>query len=67
MRHDDKNSGRCEYVLSDSAVQLERAMAALSYAVDECGDGLEKYGSAVGNGERQISACLDRHEKESEI
>ena len=33
--HGDKISGRCEYALFDAAVRLERAVAALSYAVNE--------------------------------
>lgn len=38
----DKLSGRCEYALYDAAVQLERAVAAISYAVNECSTDLKK-------------------------
>ena len=34
--HGDKLSGQCEYALYDAAVQLERAVAALSYLANEC-------------------------------
>ena len=39
----DKLSGRCEYALYDAAVQLERAVAALSYAVNECSSDLRTF------------------------
>jgi hypothetical protein len=39
--HADKLSGQCEYALFDAAAQLERAVAALAYLVNECGDDLE--------------------------
>ena len=32
----DKLSSKCEYALYDAAVQLERAVAALSYVANEC-------------------------------
>jgi len=41
--HEDKLSGQCEYALFDAAAQLERAVATLTYLVNECGDDLEKY------------------------
>ena len=59
----DKLSGRCEYALYDSAVQLERAVAALSYAANECGDDLEQYCSSVEAGEGRLLACLEDNEK----
>jgi hypothetical protein len=58
----DKLSGRCEYALYDAAVQLERAVAALSYAANECGDDLEKYCAAVEMGEGRLLKCLDKHD-----
>ncbi|MGR8953186.1 MAG: cysteine rich repeat-containing protein [Gammaproteobacteria bacterium] len=61
--HGDKISGRCEYAMYDSAAQLERAVAALSYAVNECGDDLEKYCSSVEVGEGRLLACLEQHDK----
>jgi hypothetical protein len=41
--HEDKLSAKCEYSLYDAAVQLERAVAALSYVANECNVDLEKY------------------------
>jgi len=38
----DKPSGRREYALYDAAVQLDRAVAALSYAKYECSADLKK-------------------------
>lgn len=61
--HGDKISGRCEYAMYDSAAQLERAVAALSYAVNECGDDLEKYCSSVEAGEGRLLACLEQHDQ----
>ncbi|HAY38731.1 MAG TPA: hypothetical protein DCY53_04925, partial [Desulfobacteraceae bacterium] len=39
--HEDKLSAKCEYALYDAAVQLERAVAALSYVANECDADLE--------------------------
>jgi hypothetical protein len=61
--HSDKVSGRCEYAMYDSAAQLERAVAALSYAVNECDADLEKYCSSVEAGEGRLVACLEQHDK----
>jgi hypothetical protein len=61
--HGDKISGRCEYAMFDSAAQLERAVAALSYVVNECGDDLEKYCSSVEAGEGRLLSCLEQHDK----
>jgi hypothetical protein len=61
--HGDKISGRCEYALYDSAAQLERAVAALSYAANECDADLEKYCSEVEAGEGRLLACLEQHDK----
>ncbi len=59
--HNDKLSGKCEYALYDAAVQLERAVAALSYVVNECTDDLNKFCSKVEAGEGRLLACLDEH------
>ena len=61
--YQDKLSGKCEYALYDAAVQLERAVAALSYVVNECGDDLEKYCSAVRAGEGRLLNCLEKNDK----
>lgn len=57
----DKLSGKCEYALYDAAVQLERAVAALSYLVNECTADLNQFCSEVEAGEGRLLACLDKH------
>lgn len=59
--HEDKLSGRCEYALFDAAVRLERAVAALSYAANECHEDLDKYCAAVEAGEGRLLECLERN------
>ncbi len=56
--HEDKVSGRCEYALYDAAVQLERAIAALTYLANECNDDLDKYCAKVAIGEGRLARCL---------
>jgi hypothetical protein len=58
----DKLSGRCEYALYDAAVQLERAVAALSYAVNECSLDLRKYCASVEAGEGRLLECLQKND-----
>jgi hypothetical protein len=55
----DKLSGRCEYALYDAAVQLERAVAALTFVASECEDDLEKFCASVPAGEGRLLNCLD--------
>jgi len=57
----DKLSGKCEYALYDAAVQLERAIAALSYVVNECTEDLNKFCAEVEAGEGRLLVCLDEH------
>ncbi|MBU1233678.1 MAG: cysteine rich repeat-containing protein [Proteobacteria bacterium] len=61
--HNDKLSGRCEYALYDAAAQLERAVAALSYVVNECRDDLVKLCGDVPAGEGRLVECLAKNEK----
>jgi hypothetical protein len=61
--HGDKISGRCEYAMYDSAAQLEHAVAALSYAANECDSDLEKYCANVEVGEGRLLTCLEQHDK----
>lgn len=56
--HGDKLSGRCEYALYDAAVQLERAVAALTYAANECEDELDTVCAGVEAGEGKVVECL---------
>lgn len=57
--YQDKLSGRCEYALYDAAVQLERAISALSYLANECDADLEKFCASVDPGEGRILHCLN--------
>ncbi len=60
--HNDKLSGRCEYALYDASVQLERAVAALSYVANECSADLGKYCGAVAAGEGRLLECLQKND-----
>jgi hypothetical protein len=60
--HGDKLSGRCEYALYDAAVQLERAVNALVYAVNECSADLKKYCGGVQAGEGRLLQCLQKND-----
>ena len=62
--HNDKLTGQCEYALFDAAVQLERAVAALSYVANECSADIMKNCAAVQAGEGRILACLEEHQKD---
>ena len=62
--HGDKLSAKCEYALYDAAVQLERAVATLSYVANECDADLEKYCSSIAPGEGRLLECLDKHDKQ---
>ena len=60
--YEDKLSGRCEYALYDAAAQLERAVAALSYVVNECSSDLKQYCSGVAAGEGRLLQCLQKND-----
>ena len=60
--YEDKLSGQCEYALYDAAVQLERAVAALSYTVNECRDDLKKYCSDIKPGEGRLLQCIEKND-----
>jgi hypothetical protein len=60
--YEDKLSGRCEYALYDAAAQLERALNALSYAVNECRDDLTKFCSDIKPGEGRLLQCIDKND-----
>ena len=62
--HGDKLSGKCEFALYDAAVQLERAVAALSYIANECDEDLDKNCSEVAPGEGRLLGCLEKHDKQ---
>jgi hypothetical protein len=60
--YNDKLSGKCEYALYDAAIQLERAIAALSYIVNECADDLVELCADVPAGEGRLLECLAENE-----
>jgi hypothetical protein len=60
--YEDKLSGECEYALYDAAAQLERAVNALSYAVNECRDDLTKFCSDIKPGEGRLLQCIDKND-----
>ena len=60
--HGDKLSGKCEYALYDAAAQLERAVAALSYVVNECADDLDQFCTGVAAGEGRLLQCLEKND-----
>jgi hypothetical protein len=62
--HGDKLSAKCEYALYDAAVQLERAVAALSYVANECDADLEKFCASIKPGEGRLLECIEKHDKE---
>ena len=61
--HEDKLSGRCQYALYDAAVQLERAVATLTYVANECDADLETYCANIRPGEGRLAQCLKKNEK----
>jgi len=58
----DKLSGRCEYALYDAASQLERAVAAISYTVNECSSDLKQYCANIEAGEGRLLQCLQKND-----
>jgi hypothetical protein len=60
--YQDKLSGRCEYALYDAATRLERAVAALSYAVNECSSDLKQYCGSVAAGQGRLLQCLQQND-----
>lgn len=62
--HGDKLSSECEYALYDAAIQLERAVSALSYVTMECKDDLIEHCENVEVGEGRVLDCLNKNEKD---
>ena len=62
--HGEKVSSQCEYALYDAAAQLERAVAALSYVVNECAEDLEKFCGSVDPGQGRLADCLKKNDKQ---
>ena len=61
---EDKLSGKCEYALYDAAAQLEHAVAAMSYLVNECADDLNTLCKGVKAGDGRLLDCLDKNAKD---
>ena len=57
----DKLSDQCDNALYDAAAQLDRALSALSYVVNECRDDLKTYCSDIQPGEGRLLQCMDRN------
>lgn len=60
--HNDKLSNKCEYALYHAAAQLERAVNALSYVVNECADDLDRFCQNVQVGEGRLLQCLQKND-----
>jgi hypothetical protein len=56
-----KLSPRCEQSLFDAANELERAVADVTYVVNECRADIANYCSKTGAGEGRLMACLDKN------
>ena len=59
--HEDKLSAKCEYALYDAAVQLERAVNALAYVANECGDDLDKFCANIQPGQGRLLQCIEKN------
>ena len=57
--HSDKLSNKCEYSLYDAAIQLERAISAMTYTIYECSEDLDKFCGGVAAGEGRLLDCLE--------
>ena len=62
--HGDKITTKCEFALYDAAIQLERAVAALSYMVHECAEDVDTHCMGVEAGEGRLLECLEQNESE---
>jgi hypothetical protein len=60
--YEDKLSARCDYALFDAAAQLERAVAAMTYVVNECSSDLNKYCKNVEEGQGRLLQCIQKND-----
>jgi Cysteine rich repeat len=58
----DKLTPKCEYALYDAAAQLERAINALAYAVNECRNDLTKFCSDIKPGQGRLLQCIEKND-----
>lgn len=59
--HEDKISPQCDYALLDSAIQLDRAISALTYFANTCMENLKSYCADVKPGEGRLIDCLEKN------
>lgn len=57
----DKLSPKCEFALYDAAVQLERAVAALTFVASECDEDMDKFCASIAPGEGRLLDCLGKN------
>jgi hypothetical protein len=62
LAHQDKLSGRCDYVLYDGAAQLDRLLTAVTYLAAECRDDIVKHCAKIPVGEGRVAQCLKKNE-----
>jgi hypothetical protein len=60
---EDQVSDQCEYAVYDAAIELEKAVAALKFAANQCASDLEKFCANVKPGEGRALACLSKNDK----
>jgi len=58
----DRLSDQCDNALYDSAAQLQRAVATLSYVRSECWNDLNAYCADIKPGEGRLLQCLGRND-----
>lgn len=62
LAHQDKLSGRCDYVLYEGAAQLDRLLNAITYVASECRDDILKHCAKIQVGEGRVAQCLKKYE-----
>lgn len=60
--HEDRISTQCQYAVYDAAVQLERALNALTYVANECRDDLKANCANIKQGEGRLLTCLEKND-----
>lgn len=60
---ENKVSDQCAYAVYDAAVALEKAIADLKYAANQCSADLQKYCANVKPGQGRGLACLSKNDK----
>lgn len=60
---ESKVSDQCAYAVYDAALALEKAIADLKYAANQCSADLQKYCANVKPGQGRGLACLTKNDK----